>query len=105
MTVAKSQNKDQKIYGTGAVRYTLPQGFAGPIRLNIDFGLSPPPDTYYYASAVSLRHDQSLGMVTLSFGRPEVKGTAGNAVSVVLPEAVVFSQFWNSSRAVEQTLD
>jgi hypothetical protein len=105
MTLAKSQSKDQKVYGVGAVRYTLPHGFAGPIQLNIDFGLAPPPDTYYYASAVSLRDDQALGMVTLSFGRPEVKGTVGNTVSVVLPEAVVFSQFWNSSRAVEQTLD
>jgi hypothetical protein len=105
MTVAKSQSKAQKTYGAGAVRYTLPQGLGGPIQLNIDFGLAPPPDTYYYASAVSLKHNQSLGMATLSFGRPEVRGTAGNAVSVVLPEAVIFSQFWNSSRPLEQTLD
>src|SRR5690242_19310306 len=83
-------SKAQKIYGVGAVRYTLPQGFGGPIQLNIDFGLAPPPDTYYYASALSLRRNQSLAMVTLSFGRPEVRGTAGNAVSVVLPEAVIF---------------
>jgi hypothetical protein len=93
------------VYGTGAVHYTLPQGFNGPIRLNIDFGLAAPPESYYYASAVSLRRDQRLGMVSVSFWRAGIKEIPPNTVSIVLPEMVVFGQFWNSSRAVEQALD
>jgi len=95
-----------KTYGKGPVRYGFPQGPQGPLQIGIDFRFAPVPEAYYYADALSLRHDRELAMATLLFGRLDVAaGKVRDRLDIVMPGAALFFQFWNSSRDVERILD
>ena len=96
----------RKLYGKGAIRYSLPEGEKGPLQMHIDYTQAPVPEAYYYADAVSLDRDDDLGVAILSFGRRE-EGSAKlrERLDMVLPQAALFNLFWNSSRGVEQTVD
>jgi hypothetical protein len=95
-----------KAHGKGPVRYAFPQGPDGPFSIGIDFSSASVPGSYYYADAFSLRRDREFAMVTLSFGRFDTAGgRLRDRLDLVMPEAALFFQFWNSSRDVEKVLD
>ena len=84
----------------------FPQGPDGPLQLGIDFRLASVPAAFYYADAVSLRHDRDLAMALLSFGRSDMStARLRDRLEVVMPEGALFFQFWISAREVEKTLD
>jgi hypothetical protein len=98
--------KSLKTYGKGPVRYALPLGPQGPLQVGIDFRFAPVPGAYYYADALSLRHDRELAMATLLFGHIDAAaGRLRDRLDIIIPEGALFFQFWNSSREVEKTLD
>lgn len=101
----KSPN-DGTVYGKNGVFYKFPQGETGPVQINVDFALVPPPQSYYYADAIDLRVDNDLFMAILSFGRREI-GTDrfADRIDIVMPAASLFRRFWLSSRDVEGVVD
>jgi hypothetical protein len=95
-----------KTYGKGPVRYSFLQGAEGALHVGVDFSFAPVPGAYYYANALSVRHDRELAVVVISFGRFDAAaGKLRDRLDVVMPEAALFFQFWNSSRDVEKSLD
>jgi len=98
--------REETVYGKGGVFYKFPKGETGPVQIKVDFGLVPPPQSYYYADAIDLKVDEDLFMGVLSFGRREV-GTNrfADRIDIIMPPAALFRQFWLSSRDVEGTID
>lgn len=95
-----------KLIGTGPVRYLMPEQKGGPLRISIDFRFATIPAAYYYADALSIRHERQLAMVTLLFARFDAQaGKLRERLDIVMPEGALFLTFWNSSREVEKTLD
>jgi len=101
-----STTSSEKLYGTGPVRYSFSPGAGNPLKIGIDFRYAVPPGAYSYADATSLKRDRELATAVLSFGRYDPIGSRlTDRIDVVMPEGALFFQFWNSSRAVEKTLD
>jgi hypothetical protein len=97
--------KPPQVFGKNGVFFTFPQGEGGPININIDFSLAPPPESYYYADAVHLRVNENLLMVSLSFGRRKVDtNNFQDWIEVVMPVAAV-RQLSASTRDVEKAVD
>jgi hypothetical protein len=97
--------KETQVFGKGGVSYTFPQGDAGPMQINVDFGSAPEPLQYYYADSVYLAMDEDLRMAALSFGRRDVNANKfAGRIEVVMP-ANGLRYFWISSREVEGTVD
>ena len=98
--------RPRKIDGAGPVRYTLPENPNGPLNIGIDFSLAPAPAAYFYADSISLKRDSELAMVILSFGRFDLTANRfTERIEVAMPQAALFSQFWNSVRNVEDAVD
>jgi hypothetical protein len=94
-----------EVFGKNGVFYTFPQGDGGPININVDFSLAPPPPSYYYADSIRLKTDEDLQMVNLSFGRrkPDANEFEDN-IDIVMPMASL-CRFWTYSRDVEAAVD
>lgn len=96
--------KALKQYGKGAVRYSLPKGFNGPMQIQIDFRHAVAPQSFFYADSVSVSVNPDLHMATLSFGQKRTGSF--DRIEVVMPKLALFKGFWDSvSGTVEQTID
>lgn len=98
----KKSRKEARLYGKGAVRYQLPEGFNGPIQIKVDFRQAPPPPSYFYADSVGMAMNSDLLMATLSFGQQRTGGP--ERVDVVIPRQALLQVFWQSARGIERTV-
>jgi hypothetical protein len=90
--------------GSGPVKYA-PRA-DGLLQISVDFALAPSPGTYFYADSVSLKRDTESAMAVVSFGRSDLGANRfTERIEIVVPQVALFSQFWNSARSVEGTLD
>ena len=101
----KERGETRNEHGRGAIRYSFPQGHGGPINLQVDFRFANPPETYYYADAVSISVDQEMGMAILAFGHTNPEGGLRDRLDVVIPEVSLFIGFLNSASPIEPTID
>jgi len=97
--------KGQTQHGQGAVRYSFAAGQSGALTLNVDFRLARPPETYYYADALSISDDKEMGVAILAFGRTKPEGGLRDRLDIVIPEISLFVGFLSSATAIEPTVD
>lgn len=98
--------KGQTQHGQGAVRYSfLSEQSGGALSLQVDFRLARPPETYYYADALSISVDREMGVAILAFGRTKPEGGLRDRLDVVMPEISLFGVFLSSAIAIEPTID
>lgn len=98
-------SKSQKLHGQGAVRYSVIPEQDGGLRLNVDFRFARPPETYYYADALSISDDKEMGAAILSFGRSKPEGGLRDRLDIVMPEVSLFFGFLGSATNVEPVID
>jgi len=97
--------KGQTQHGQGAVRYSFASGQSGALTLNVDFRLAHPPETYYYADALSISDDKEMGVAILAFGRTKPEGGLRDRLDIIMPEISLFVGFLKSAMAIEPTID
>src|SRR5437879_1205377 len=105
MKKRKEPNKGQVQHGKGAVRYSFVTGKTDALALNVDFRLATPPETYYYADALSISDDKEMGVAILAFGRTKPDGGLRDRLDVVMPAVSLFGGFLGSVAAIESTID
>lgn len=105
MKKAKRSPKPVAQHGKGPIRHSFPQGKGGQINIQVDFSLARPPETYYYADALSISVDQEMGVAVLAFGRTNPEGGLRDRLDVVVPRNSLFGGFLNSVRPIEPSID
>jgi hypothetical protein len=105
MKKRNERRKEQTQHGQGAVRYSFAPGQSGALNLQVDFRLARPPETYYYADALSISDDKEMGVAILAFGRTKPEGGLRDRLDIVMPEISLFGGFLNSTVPIEPVID
>jgi hypothetical protein len=107
MKKRKERRKGQAQHGQGAVRYSATSDQSGVVQLQlrVDFRFARPPETYYYADALSISVDQEMGVAILAFARTKPEGGLRDRLDVVMPEVSLFGGFLSSAVPLEPAID
>jgi len=91
-------------YGKGPVRYSLHEGTALVLQLNIE--KAQVPENSFFANTISVHADPKLASVTLSFGQlaPE-SNRCLKQFDIAMPESPVFDRYLKSIAGMEKTVD
>ncbi|SRR6266403_47453 len=105
MKKGKESRKKQTQHGKGAVRYSVLPEQGGAFQLQVDFRFARPPETYYYADALSISLDQEMGVAILAFGRTSSEGGLRDRLDVIMPQVSLLGAFLSSIAQVESSVD